>query len=448
MKARAVFFFIVIALLINACSSSTQAPQTIATPNAISLPSPTPPPDPTTAASPATALSTAPNSAPTETLTTPAEPTAALAIQPKNSEGAPANQPASEPADPTSSPVIAGAEDCRDAAAFFEDVTVPDGTLFRPGESFTKTWRVSNVGTCAWGNGYAIVFAGSEILNAAAANPLPAAAPGEVVNVSVDMKAPNFGGQYVSHWLFTNPKGQTFGVGHNNQETMWALIKVTYTGGETPVTAGNPVNGSTPANASPNLSGNPTPSGATPPAAILNPPGALTPPNVVTPVNVLNPTSPPTFPSGSVAPPVGCSAQRNSTFESQLLTLINKSRQAAGLQPLSLRKELSNAAQVHSFDMACKSLLSHVGSDGANWYARVAAQGYANSSSARENIYAGSPDFGGDPQGALNWWMNSQIHRDNILNPQVTEIGIGYAFSASSQFGGYYTLIFAKPWDR
>jgi uncharacterized protein YkwD len=289
---------------------------------------------------------------------------------------------------------------------------VPDGTLFRPGEGFTKTWRVRNLGDCAWGSGYALVFAGAEILNAASSNALPVVAPGEVANVSVQMQAPDFGGQYTSHWMFINPSGKTFGVGINRRDTLWVMINVTYSGGPAPAIGSSP--------ASPAQNG-----GFNGPAGI-----------------------PSTGISGSVSPPLGCSAQTNQAFEVQVLALINQARQNTGLGPLSLRKELANAAQVHSFDMACNSLLSHIGSDGANWYGRVTAQGYANSSSARENIYAGSPEFGGDPQGAVNWWMNSQIHRDNILNPNVSEIGIGYAYSPTSQFGGYYTLVFAKPWDQ
>ena len=94
--------------------------------------------------------------------------------------------------------------------------------------------------------------------------------------------------------------------------------------------------------------------------------------------------------------------------------------------------------------MACNGFVDHNGSDGSTWYQRVAAQGYENSASARENIYVGDPAFGGTPQGAFDWWMNSQVHRDNILNPNVTEIGIGYVYLSGSPYGGYYTLVVAK----
>jgi uncharacterized protein YkwD len=94
--------------------------------------------------------------------------------------------------------------------------------------------------------------------------------------------------------------------------------------------------------------------------------------------------------------------------------------------------------------MACQDFVDHTGSDGSNWKDRIKAAGYSPGY-ATENIYVGDPTFGGDAQGAFNWWMNSQIHRDNILSTKVTQIGIGYAYNANSTYKGHYTLDFAKP---
>jgi uncharacterized protein YkwD len=41
--------------------------------------------------------------------------------------------------------------------------------------------------------------------------------------------------------------------------------------------------------------------------------------------------------------------------------------------------------------------------------------------------------------------MNSQVHRDKILNPQSTGIGVGYVADPQSQYGGYYTVVFTRP---
>ncbi|MEJ2600712.1 MAG: hypothetical protein P8Z00_20445 [Anaerolineales bacterium] len=41
--------------------------------------------------------------------------------------------------------------------------------------------------------------------------------------------------------------------------------------------------------------------------------------------------------------------------------------------------------------------------------------------------------------------MNDPVHQENILNPDVTQIGIGYVVVANSDYGGYNTTDFASP---
>jgi uncharacterized protein YkwD len=143
------------------------------------------------------------------------------------------------------------------------------------------------------------------------------------------------------------------------------------------------------------------------------------------------------------APP-NCNPERNTSFENQVLTLINQARASNGLASLNADQKLAQSALVHSTDMACTDFVDHSGSNGSSWYDRITAQGYVYSS-ATENIYVGNPQFGGTPQGAYEWWMNSQIHRDNILDPKMTDIGVGYIFNTDSEYGGYYTVNFARP---
>jgi hypothetical protein len=47
-------------------------------------------------------------------------------------------------------------------ATFVADVTVPDGTIYKTGDVFTKTWRIRNAGTSTWTPGYALVFISGE----------------------------------------------------------------------------------------------------------------------------------------------------------------------------------------------------------------------------------------------------------------------------------------------
>jgi len=108
------------------------------------------------------------------------------------------------------------------------------------------------------------------------------------------------------------------------------------------------------------------------------------------------------------------------------------------LGKLSINSQLTAAAQGHSVDMACHSLLSHTGSNGSTIDQRIVAAG-SNPVNYLEIIYAD-----GSPQSALNWWMNDPVHHDAILNIGVTKMGAGYAYVADSADGGYYTVDFGS----
>ncbi len=101
---------------------------------------------------------------------------------------------------------------CMDDVTFVADVTLPDNSVVARGGLLNKTWRVRNSGTCAWGAGYQIAFAGGSQMNAEPAVPLPQAAPGEVVDVTIPMYAPVSPGTYNGVWQFENPSGEVFGV--------------------------------------------------------------------------------------------------------------------------------------------------------------------------------------------------------------------------------------------
>ena len=90
-----------------------------------------------------------------------------------------------------------------------------------------------------------------------------------------------------------------------------------------------------------------------------------------------------------------CSYSENSAYIDQLAGLINQARASEGLPALEVDARLSAAAMKHSLDMGCQGYLDHTGSDGSKWGQRIQAEGYSYNY-ASENIYAGSPDFGGD----------------------------------------------------
>jgi hypothetical protein len=110
-------------------------------------------------------------------------------------------------------------------AEFVKDVTVPDGTSFAPGATFTKTWRLKNTGSCTWTTKYAVVFVSGNQMggaNTALPNNVP---PGQSVDASVIMIAPGTAGNYKGNWMLSNGSVR-FGIGQDATKTFWVAITV------------------------------------------------------------------------------------------------------------------------------------------------------------------------------------------------------------------------------
>ncbi|HXF85217.1 MAG TPA: NBR1-Ig-like domain-containing protein [Anaerolineales bacterium] len=119
-------------------------------------------------------------------------------------------------------------------AQFIADVTVPDGTSFAPGATFRKTWRLKNIGTCTWTTGYALVFDSGERMGApATVNFTTNVAPGQTVDLTVDMTAPSNAGRYIGYWKLRNAAGGLFGIGSTANKAFWVEINVTGSSGTT-----------------------------------------------------------------------------------------------------------------------------------------------------------------------------------------------------------------------
>jgi hypothetical protein len=134
------------------------------------------------------------------------------------------------------------------------DVTVPDDTQFPPGQSFTKTWRLQNTGTCTWSRDYSIALFSGESMGAPPNVPVPGnVAPGQVMDISVDLVAPRAAGTYQGNWKLRNASGTWFGIGPNSNSPFWVKIVVVAT------VTGTPTLTSTPETPYPGPSGSPTP---------------------------------------------------------------------------------------------------------------------------------------------------------------------------------------------
>jgi hypothetical protein len=132
----------------------------------------------------------------------------------------------------TPSPVPVPVSLC-EAAAFVKDVTISDGTSLGSGANFTKIWRIQNVGTCTWSPSFSLVYAGGDRLYAPDSVGLPGYVnPGQTIDLSVNMTAPNQNGHYTGYWKLRDPVGVLFGIGAQAQGSFWVDINVsgpTYT---------------------------------------------------------------------------------------------------------------------------------------------------------------------------------------------------------------------------
>ena len=107
--------------------------------------------------------------------------------------------------------VVPTATSTCDIAQFITDVTIPDGTVLTPGQAFTKTWRIKNVGTCSWTPSYAVVFSSGNSMNGPATQALTGNVnPGQTVDISINLTAPSTPGDYTGYWKLRNAAGVLF----------------------------------------------------------------------------------------------------------------------------------------------------------------------------------------------------------------------------------------------
>lgn len=275
----------------------------------------------------------------------------------------------------------ASSANCTDSASFVSDVTVPDNTNFDQGESFTKTWRVKNTGTCTWTNRYSLAFASGEQMSAPKSIPLSETKPGTTLDISVTMTAPAKDEAARADFELRDPSGKAMPV--DKGTSLWVIITVGTVVAETTNTAS----------------------------------------------------------SGPGPAPASCALTVNPANVTAVVDAINAYRTSNGLPALKVNPALTAAAQAHSNDMACNNLFVHTGSNGSTPQTRAAAAGY--SGNVTENVYGRNPPP--SAQETVTWWATDQAdlsHNRNLLSAQYSEIGAGYSFF--NDFG-YYAVVFGAP---
>ena len=127
---------------------------------------------------------------------------------------------------------------------------------------------------------------------------------------------------------------------------------------------------------------------------------------------------------------VNVNAQEN--FAEEVLALVNVERAKVGARPLVLVEDLQRSAAIRAHELLQD--FSHTRPDGSDCFTAMERHGR----SCGENIAAGQAT----PEAVVDSWMNSDGHRENILNPEYREMGIGYVYSEDSHYNHYWVQLF------
>jgi uncharacterized protein YkwD len=274
------------------------------------------------------------------------------------------------------------------------------------GTVFTKTWRISNNGTCVWGPTYTLNHYSDERLGAPLSVPLGLTYPGQTLDISVELTAPNTTGTHRGNFVIENPQGLIMKIADDSR--LWVIINVTSVSAPTVAVSATSIGPS----ATPAGTVTPTPTGSTPAQGSAN---------ITT---------------------ASCAFTTERTKLTEVINALNAYRARNSLPAYTVNVKLAEAAQRHAIDIACHKIYVHTGTDGSTPRSRVADTGYV-AKSVSENVNGNFPPL--DGQGAVNWWINDQTdptHRRNLLSTTFTEIGVGYAFFDNY---GFYALVFAQP---
>lgn len=155
-----------------------------------------------------------------------------------SAEAQPGTTPLPTQPAPTSAPSSSSSSSTPcNRASFLADVTVPDGTTYSPGDTFTKTWRLKNTGTCPWTSNFKLAFESGELMGASPKKPLTTSpvTQGQNLDISVNLSAPSSPGTYRGTWKIENASGDQIAIENSANNTFWVEIVVTSGGVPAPV---------------------------------------------------------------------------------------------------------------------------------------------------------------------------------------------------------------------
>lgn len=118
--------------------------------------------------------------------------------------------------------------------------------------------------------------------------------------------------------------------------------------------------------------------------------------------------------------------------------LVNEARSARGLRPLYMVPTLNSTSKTRANELITK--FDHSRPNGSDCFTALNGINYKYAS---ENIAAGASTA----SAAFELWRNSERHWNAILNPDITHMGIGVAYSSGSQYKYYWEQMFIQTWN-
>ncbi len=131
-------------------------------------------------------------------------------------------------------------------------------------------------------------------------------------------------------------------------------------------------------------------------------------------------------------------------MRAEVVRIVNIERAKVGLKPLTRNPLLEQAAQTHADDMVTRGYFDHVSPEGSTFADRIRAAGYAKAPACRcrvrasmgENIASGFTDAAS----VMRAWMASEGHKENILDEDYEEIGVGIVQGVWTQEFGLFVV--------
>lgn len=135
-------------------------------------------------------------------------------------------EPGGPPIEPTPPPEPTGTPVRCDLAALQGESPAGEITL-PPGSRFRKSWRLVNQGGCAWNTDYLLLFSSGDWMGDQVIVPMPSVVlPGESVELTAQLTAPQVNGLYRSVWWLQNFAGEPFGIGPQGDAPLEVVVRV------------------------------------------------------------------------------------------------------------------------------------------------------------------------------------------------------------------------------